>query len=439
MLTVPFDQDMIKAAPHHDPEVALSPSDEEDLYRHYGISGDASDTRTDTGVDTSHDRRDRAGETGVQGRDTSGPTTDDAMTLSEERLNVGTEQREAGRARLRKHIVSENVSTTVPVSHEEVTVQREPITEANRGDALSGGDLTEEEHEVTLTEERAVVDKDAAVVRVRLGTETVTEQQQVDETVRKEQIDEGPDRPWPGRGRGPRPRRRCGPRGVKTAADGHPGEVLVAGEHLTASVPPIPPSTPARTRSSMSERNTIVRSLHDLGLAAWFGGSLAGAVAVNGAAADLPDPTMRLRVANAGWARWAPVNAAAIAAHAVGGAGILLANRGRVAGQRGVGASTAAKLVLTGAALAVTAYSGTLGAKLQQADGEPVAGGTDPEPRTAPGVARIQKQLAVCQWLIPALTGAITVLSALEGEQQRPTEQLSGVLAKPAQWLRAAA
>ena len=149
------------------------------------------DTRTATDVDTSRDRRDVAGETGVQGRDTSGPTTDDAMTRSEERLNVGTEQREAGRARLRKHIVSENVSTTVPVSHEEVTVQREPITEANRGDALSGGDLTEEEHEVTLTEERAVVDKDVvAVERVRLGTETVTEQQQVDETVRKEQIDE---------------------------------------------------------------------------------------------------------------------------------------------------------------------------------------------------------------------------------------------------------
>ena len=83
------------------------------------------------------------------------------------------------------------MSTTVPVSHEEVTIEREPITEANRGDALSGGDLTEEEHEVTLTEERAVVDKDVvAVERVRLGTETVTEQQQVDETVRKEQIDE---------------------------------------------------------------------------------------------------------------------------------------------------------------------------------------------------------------------------------------------------------
>jgi uncharacterized protein (TIGR02271 family) len=127
----------------------------------------------------------------VQGRDISGPTTDDAMTRSEERMHVGTEQRESGRARLRKYIVSENVSTTVPVSHEEVTLDREPITEANRGDAMAGGDLTEEEHEVTLTEQRAVTSKETVPVeRVRLGTETATENQQVEGTVRKEQIDQ---------------------------------------------------------------------------------------------------------------------------------------------------------------------------------------------------------------------------------------------------------
>jgi hypothetical protein len=188
----------------------------------------------------------------------------------------------------------------------------------------------------------------------------------------------------------------------------------------------------------MSERNTVVRSLHDLGLAAWFGGSLAGAVAVNGAAADVPDAKMRLRVANAGWARWTPVNAAAIAAHLVGGAGLLRANRARAAAQSGVGASTVAKLVLTGAALAVTAYSRTLGKKLQHADGVPVDGGTDPAADTPPELARAQQQLDTCQWLIPALTGGITVLSALQGEQQRPDQQLSGIFTKPGQWLRAA-
>jgi uncharacterized protein (TIGR02271 family) len=186
-LTVPFDKEALKTAPHHDPGTALSPADEQDLYRHYGMSTGQSAAGTPTSADP---RDDRAGEPGVQGRDISGPTTDDAMTRSEERMHVGTEQHESGRARLRKYIVSENVSTTVPVSHEEVTLEREPITEANRGDAMAGGDLTEEEHEVTLTEQRAVTSKETVPVeRVRLGTETVTENQQVEGTVRKEQID----------------------------------------------------------------------------------------------------------------------------------------------------------------------------------------------------------------------------------------------------------
>jgi uncharacterized protein (TIGR02271 family) len=112
------------------------------------------------------------------------------MTRSEERLRVGTECAEAGRARLRKYVVTEQVTQTVPVSHEEVRLEREPITDANRGDALSGADITEEEHEVTLRAERPVVAKETVPVeRVRLGTETVTENTEVSETLRKEQID----------------------------------------------------------------------------------------------------------------------------------------------------------------------------------------------------------------------------------------------------------
>ncbi len=114
-------------------------------------------------------------------------------------------------------------------------------------------------------------------------------------------------------------------------------------------------------------RSTFSHVMHDLGLAAWFGGSLAGAVGINGAAADVSDTGQRLRVANAGWARWTPVNLAAIGVHLVGGAGLLLANKGRVATQRGVGASTIAKTALTAAALGVTAYSRALGKKLEQA------------------------------------------------------------------------
>ena len=124
------------------------------------------------------------------GHDTSGPTTDNAMTRSEEQLHVGTETRESGRARLRKYVVTEQETVTVPVQREEVRIEREPITDANRGEALDGPAISEEEHEVVLHEERPVVEKEAVPVeRVRLDTETVTEQQQVTEEVRKEQID----------------------------------------------------------------------------------------------------------------------------------------------------------------------------------------------------------------------------------------------------------
>jgi uncharacterized protein (TIGR02271 family) len=123
---------------------------------------------------------------GPQGQD-----ADAAMTRSEERLNVGTESVPAGRARLRKYVVTENVSTTVPVSHEEVRLEREPVTDANRDAALSGADITEDEHEVQLNAERPVVTKETVPVeRVRLATESVAGEERVSEEVRKEQIDE---------------------------------------------------------------------------------------------------------------------------------------------------------------------------------------------------------------------------------------------------------
>jgi uncharacterized protein (TIGR02271 family) len=112
------------------------------------------------------------------------------MTRSEEHLNVGTQRVEAGRARLRKYVVTEQESVTVPVTREEVRVEREPITDANRGAALDGPSISEEEHEVILHAERPVVQTEAVPVeRVRLDTETVTEQQNVTGEVRKEQIE----------------------------------------------------------------------------------------------------------------------------------------------------------------------------------------------------------------------------------------------------------
>jgi uncharacterized protein (TIGR02271 family) len=192
-LRVPYGKDTVKDAPRVDADQGhLSQDEEADLYRHYGLdySEDQSDFgRPDRDTQTG-ERTDRSGEQDIVGHDTSGPTTDDAMTRSEERLNVGTQTREAGRARLRKHVVTEEQTVTVPVSHEEVTIEREPITDANRDQAGAGPDISEEEHEVVLTEERPVVEKETvAVERVKLGKETVTDSEEVTDSVRKEQID----------------------------------------------------------------------------------------------------------------------------------------------------------------------------------------------------------------------------------------------------------
>jgi ankyrin repeat protein len=180
----------------------------------------------------------------------------------------------------------------------------------------------------------------------------------------------------------------------------------------------------------MTADNTVSRSLHDLGLAAWFGGSLMGAVGLNGAAAQVEEPQQRLRVANSGWNRWTPVNLAGIAAHVAGGAVLLAANKGRLASQQGVAQATVIKTALTGAALAATAWSRALGAKLEEAGEVPVEGGTDPSSTTPEDVAKAQRQLKVLQWVIPALTGAVLILNARMGEQQRPAQVAGGLLGR---------
>jgi len=177
----------------------------------------------------------------------------------------------------------------------------------------------------------------------------------------------------------------------------------------------------------MAAGSTGSRSLHDLGLVAWFGGSLMGAVGLNGAAAQVQEPKQRLRVANAGWNRWTPVNLAGIAAHLAGGAVLLTGNKGRVTAQQGVAQATAVKTALTVLALGATGWARVLGAKLNQAGEVPVEGGTDSAATTPEDVAKAQRQLRVLQWVIPALTGAVLVLNARMGEQQRPA-QVSGGL-----------
>jgi uncharacterized protein (TIGR02271 family) len=196
-LKVPYDKDQVKNAPHQDPAQELSPKQEAEIFDHYGVAYGGETVTAKTGGQGKQDSaqtggkgKQESGQVGGPGHDTSGENTDKAMTRSEEQLHVGTERVHAGTARLRKYVVSEDVTKTVPVRHEEVRVQREPITDANRGEAMSGGELTEEEHEVTLHAEKPVVNKETVPVeRVRLGTETVTEEHTVNETVSKEQIE----------------------------------------------------------------------------------------------------------------------------------------------------------------------------------------------------------------------------------------------------------
>ena len=191
-LRVPFAKDVVKDAPNVDPDNGhLSHDEERALYQHYGLTygGDAVGGDRLTDGDRYGDSRDVDVDRGV-GHDTSGPNTDDAMTRSEERLNVGTTTEEAGRARLRKYVVTEQQNVEVPVKREEVRLEREPITDANVGDAMSGPDISEEEHEVTLRQERPVVQTEAVPVeRVRLSKDEVTDTEQVSAEVRKEQID----------------------------------------------------------------------------------------------------------------------------------------------------------------------------------------------------------------------------------------------------------
>lgn len=181
-------KDEVKNAPSIEGEGQLSEDDERRLFEHYNVP------YTDEGSVTAEGAPNGGAAGGRTGHDTSGPTTDDAMTRSEEELHVGKAAHERGRARLRKYIVTEDVQTTVPVQREEVRVEREPVTDANIEQAMDGPELSEEEHEVVLHEEEPVVEKRTVPKeRVALRKDTVTDEHQVSEQVRKEQIESDGD------------------------------------------------------------------------------------------------------------------------------------------------------------------------------------------------------------------------------------------------------
>ncbi|MDD7939961.1 hypothetical protein PHK61_16190 [Actinomycetospora lutea] len=213
----------------------------------------------------------------------------------------------------------------------------------------------------------------------------------------------------------------------------------------------------------MSTRNTVLHALHDVGLAAWFGGSLFGLAGLNAAAEEAGDRRTADRVSSIGWAKWSPVNTLAIGAHVVGGAGLLAENRKRALAQKGHTGTVNAKLALTVAALAASAYTRLVGKKVEDAvihqqsgvssstttlmsDATTKQGGatatgetvreadkrigqaaSDVAEQLPVDAARANRQLHALQYAIPALTGAIVVLSAQAAEQQRPGDQLRGI------------
>ncbi|GAA3383799.1 PRC and DUF2382 domain-containing protein [Cryptosporangium minutisporangium] len=212
-VVVHVDKEQVKAAPTMEPEGPAGGLTEEqidELYRHYHLesphhaaTSDTSDTSAPFGAPMTHGTSTASTASTMPPKPGPGlhattrrPGAGDAMTRSEERMRVGTRSEETGRVRLRKYVVTEHVQQTVPVSHEEVRLEREPITAANRDAALSGPEITESEHEVVLHAERPVVRTETVPVeRVRLAKEKVTDTETVHGEVRKEHIDyDGPER-----------------------------------------------------------------------------------------------------------------------------------------------------------------------------------------------------------------------------------------------------
>jgi hypothetical protein len=207
------------------------------------------------------------------------------------------------------------------------------------------------------------------------------------------------------------------------AADTRSGRAA-AGNDVRASAPAL---DPRGKELGVNNDDTLARALHDVGLAGWFGGSLMGAVGLNGASAAVENPKERGRVASAGWARWTPVNLAAIGAYVIGGTILTATNRRRMVAQQGVAQTSWLKTGITALALGATAYSRYLGQKVMQSGDVPVADGTTPLEQTPEEVARSQRQLKLLQWAIPAHVAALIVLSSKMGEQQKPRNVARGV------------
>lgn len=173
--------------------------------------------------------------------------------------------------------------------------------------------------------------------------------------------------------------------------------------------------------------NLVARSVHDLSAAAWFGGSLMGAIGLNGAVAEAKDPTERTRLSSVGWMKWAPIQTAAFATHLVADLAIAWENKGRIAKQEGVARDTALKTAVTVAGAAVSLYAGILGKKVEKLADEGARGATEPNPAASDELKAAQQQLKLLQWAIPAFAGTVIILGAKHGEMQRTKNVFQGL------------
>jgi hypothetical protein len=174
----------------------------------------------------------------------------------------------------------------------------------------------------------------------------------------------------------------------------------------------------------------LARSLHDLGAAAWFGGSLMGVTGLHAASGAIQDPTDRARVASAGWQAWGPWRSSALALHVAGSLSLLWGNKGRLAAQQGALTTNWIKTGVAVTALAADAYAGILGRKIAAHEPVEVTSALEPAEQTPDEVAQLQRKLRVVQWSVPVLTGANVVLTSKMGEQQRPANLASGVFGR---------
>lgn len=181
-VVAPYWKQQVKDAPNCADDGSLSQVEEAELYRHFGLQ--YSETRSPSGL--------ASGESSSNPKSSVGNDQDNrsAMVRSEEELQVAKTQQEAGKVRLRKYVVTEEQTVRVPVTREEVRIEREPLQEGDRATIAGGATIGDDAMEMTLHEEQIVVSKKVVPKeKIKMAKEEIVEEERVSETVRKEQFD----------------------------------------------------------------------------------------------------------------------------------------------------------------------------------------------------------------------------------------------------------